>query len=94
MGRIIFGLVFAAMLLTTRSEASADAVSAQTCRSQLSSVGRVMFDATAPHVRADSKIADVMRRHIRPLVLSGRISPVDAQANAQSVGRCLLELQH
>jgi len=52
-----------------------------------------MYDLVAPHVRANSRLSDLMRKHVRSLVMSGRISLKEAQASGPAVGACLRQLQ-
>ena len=66
---------------------------AEACSAHLAPQGQLMFRAVAEHVKPDSDIRSLMREHVRPLVMSGRISREDAQNNAPSVGKCLLLLK-
>jgi hypothetical protein len=66
---------------------------ARACRATLSPVGQQMYDVTAPHVTASSNIADLMRTHVRGLVMSGQLNRADAQAAAPAVGECLRHLK-
>jgi hypothetical protein len=66
---------------------------AETCASQLSTTGQMMFHAVAPYVKPQSDIRELMRRNVKPLVLAGRISREDARNNAQPAGKCLLLLK-
>ncbi|MEY2758219.1 MAG: hypothetical protein RIR33_1997 [Pseudomonadota bacterium] len=69
--------------------AVADAEKANACRTKLTPIGQKMFDATSPHVTRSSQLPELLRTHVSSLVLSGKISRSDAEANAQSVGACL-----
>ncbi|MBU6407427.1 MAG: hypothetical protein KGS44_09890 [Alphaproteobacteria bacterium] len=82
-------LIAALTLACVPFSATADAGSANACRATLPEVGQKMFDAVAPHVRAGSDLAALMRTHVRPLVMGGAIARADAQANAHAVGACL-----
>jgi hypothetical protein len=87
-------LSFAALLvLSLTSTARAGEQEALACRAKLTPVGQQMYDAVAPHVRADSQLPDLMRAHVRGLVVSGRISRPDALSAAPAVGACLRQLQ-
>ena len=66
---------------------------AEACAARLAPQGQVMFRAVAEHVKPDSDIPALMRDHVRPLVMSGRLSRQDAQKAAPSVGRCLMLLK-
>jgi hypothetical protein len=92
-GRILV-LTFAVLLFASiPGSARAGEQEARACRTALKPVGQQMYDAVAPHVRADSKLRDLMRKHVKDLVLSGQISRADAQASAPAVGACLRQLQ-
>jgi len=69
--------------------AVADVEKANACRTRLTPIGQKMFDATSPHVTRSSQLPELLRTHVSSLVLSGKISRSDAEANAQSVGACL-----
>ena len=81
------------LLASLPSPASAGQKEALACRAALAPVGQQMYDAVAPHVRADSALRDLMRKHVKELVLGGQIARADAQANAPAVGACLRMLQ-
>jgi len=84
-----FVLVFALL----SSPAGASEGEARICRGKLTPVGQQMYDLVAPHVRANSRLSDLMRKHVRSLVMSGRISLKEAQASGPAVGACLRQLQ-
>ena len=48
-----------------------------------------MHQTVAPHVQADSDIEKLMRKHLRGLVMGGKLKLKTAEANGQAVGRCL-----
>ena len=52
-----------------------------------------MFRAVAGQVKGDSDIASLMRKTLRPMVMSGRLRRDEAEQNATSVGKCLLLLK-
>ncbi len=88
----VAGLVVLAMAAFSGS-ASANVGKANTCRENLTPIAQKMFDATAPHVKANSQVADLLREHVGGLVMSGKLTRADAQANAHPVGVCLKLLQ-
>ncbi|MFZ4071309.1 MAG: hypothetical protein ACOYJ6_14525 [Caulobacterales bacterium] len=91
--RILILTTAVLLLAVLPRPASAGEQEALACRAALKPVGQQMYDAVAPHVRADSKLRDLMRKHVKELVLGGRIARADAQANAPAVGACLRLLQ-
>ena len=60
------------------------------CAAALPKPGRLMFKTTAPHVKADSDIAMLMRAFITPLVMDGKVTRKEAMDNANAVGACLM----
>lgn len=52
-----------------------------------------MFRAVAGQVKGDSDIAALMRKTVRPMVMTGQIRRDEAEQNATSVGKCLLLLK-
>jgi hypothetical protein len=89
-------IVIAAAVLATTPLAGAVVaapIGAEACATHLAPPGRLMFQAVAEHVRANTDIPALMREYVRPLVMSGRISRDDAKQNAQPAGRCLLLLK-
>jgi hypothetical protein len=79
--------------VTLASPALAGPPEAEACRAGLSPEGQQMFDIVAPHVKAESKLDDLMRKHVRGMVMSGALSRTVAQANAPAVGKCLSHLK-
>lgn len=92
--RVCFVVIAVLVLTATPKVAFADADGARACRAKLTAVGKQMFDAVAPHVRGGADLPSLMRRHVRPLVMSGALSRSQAQANAPAVGVCLSLLQN
>ena len=85
-------IVIAATVLATTpltGAAIAAPTGAEACATHLAPPGRLMFQALAEHVKANTDIPALMREYIRPLVMGGRISRDDAKQNAQPVGKCL-----
>ena len=66
---------------------------AEACAARLTAPGQKMFRAVAGQVKGDSDIASLMRKTLRPMVMSGRLRRDEAEQNATSVGKCLLLLK-
>ena len=73
--------------------AVAGAREAEACAARLPEPGQKMFRAVAGQVKGDSDIASLMRKTLRPMVMSGRLRRDEAEQNATSVGKCLLLLK-
>jgi len=73
--------------------AFADEVKPDACAASLSSTGKTIFEAVAPSVEADTNLKELMKKKLRPLVMSGKLKRKDAKANAPLVGECLLLLK-
>lgn len=84
-----------ALLFSTLAVASLSATAAladpaaDRCAAGLSAEGKLMHRTVAPHVKPDSDIEQLMRSHLRGLVLGGKLTIKTAEANGQAVGRCL-----
>jgi hypothetical protein len=84
-----------AVMTVTLAAASLSAASAlanpaaDKCAAALSPEGKLMHQTVAPHVQADSDIEKLMRKHLRGLVMGGKLKLKTAEANGQAVGRCL-----
>lgn len=59
------------------------------CTEALSPEARLMYDAAAPHMKADSDIRDVLRTNTRLLVFGGKLTIGTAQANGPAAAKCL-----
>jgi hypothetical protein len=66
---------------------------AEACAARLPAPGQKMFRAVAGQVNGDSDIAALMRKTVRPMVMTGQIRRDEAEQNATSVGKCLLLLK-
>lgn len=66
---------------------------AEACAARLTAPGQKMFRAVAGQVKGDSDIAALMRKTVRPMVMTGQIRRDEAEQNATSVGKCLLLLK-
>jgi hypothetical protein len=63
------------------------------CAAKLSPVARQIYDVTAPAIRPDSVVKDVIVERVRPLVISGKFDRDTARANATPAGECLVLLK-
>ena len=75
------------------STAFADKVNSETCAASLTPTGKTIFEAVAPSVEADTNLKELMKKKVRPLVMSGKLKRKDAKANAPLAGECLLLLK-
>lgn len=75
------------------STAFADDVKSETCAASLSPTGKAIFEAVAPSVEADTNLKKLLKKKVRPLVMSGKLKRKDAKANASLAGECLLLLK-
>lgn len=82
-----------ALAVVLTGAAQAGPTEANTCAASLSKPGKLMFKTVAPHVKPDSNIEQLMRAHLRDLVITGKLDMADAQANGPAVGQCLALLK-
>ena len=75
------------------STAFADKVNSETCAASLTPTGKTIFEAVAPSVEADTNLKELMKKKVRPLVMSGKLKRKEAKANAPLAGECLLLLK-
>lgn len=80
-------LALALVLIATPALAR-DVKAANTCAAKLTPEGRQMFDATAPDVKPDSDMRELMRSKVIPLVMFGSLTREAAEANGQAAGTC------
>ena len=73
--------------------AFADTVNSETCSASLTPTGKTIFEAVARSVEADTNLKELMKKKVRPLVMSGKLKRKDAKANAPLAGECLLLLK-
>jgi hypothetical protein len=73
--------------------AFADEVKPDACAASLSPTGKTIFEAVAPSVEADTNLKELLKKKVRPLVMSGKLKRKDAKANAPLAGECLLLLK-
>ena len=60
------------------------------CAAALPKPGRLMYKATASHVKPNSDVPTLMRAFISPLGMEGKVTRKEAMDNANAVGACLL----
>jgi len=75
------------------STAFADKMNSETCAASLTPTGKTIFEAVAPSVEADTNLKKLLKKKVRPMVLSGKLKRKDAMANAPLAGECLLLLK-
>jgi len=73
--------------------AFADDVKSDACAASLSPTGKAIFEAVAPSVEAETNLKKLLKKKVRPLVMSGKLKRKDAMANASLAGECLLLLK-
>jgi hypothetical protein len=78
-------LIFA--LLATPALAR-DIKAANACAAKLTPEGKQMFEATAPEVKPDSDLRELMRSKVIPLVMFGSLTREAAEANGPAAGAC------
>lgn len=84
------GLLLAVLTGPAASAAEDPSTPSAQCAAALPKPGRLMFKATASHVKPDSDIAMLMRAFITPLVMDGKVTRKEAMDNANAVGACLM----
>ena len=78
-----------AALATAMPALAADAKASKACAATLSPEGKAMYAAAAPNVKTDSEMRDVIRSGAIGLVMTGKLSREQAQANGPAVAGCL-----
>ena len=73
--------------------AFADDAKSGACVASLTPTGKAIFEAVAPSVEADTNLKKLLKKKVRPLVMSGKLKRKDAKANASLAGECLLLLK-
>jgi len=71
------------------STAFADKLKSEICAVSLSPTGKTIYEAVAPSVEADSDIKALLKKKVRPLVMSGTLARKDVKQNVPMVGKCL-----
>ena len=80
-------------IVAISSTAFADKMNSETCAASLTPTGKIIFEAVAPSVEADTNLKKLVKETLRPLVLSGKLKRKDAKANVLLAGKCLHLLQ-
>ena len=75
------------------STAFAVEVNSETCAASLTPTGKAIYEAVAPSVEADTNLKKLLKKKVRPLVMSGNLKRKNAKANAPLAGKCLLLLK-
>jgi len=70
-----------------------DKMNPETCAASLSPTGKTIYDAVAPYVEAETNLKKLLKKKVRPLVISGKLKRKDAKENALLAGECLLLLK-
>lgn len=60
-----------------------------TCAMQLMPIAKDIYASVSPKVQKDSNLRKLMKKEIRPQVLSGRLSLKSARKNAEAASICL-----
>jgi len=69
--------------------AIADEVNSETCAAALSPTAKTIYEAVAPSVDADTNLKKLIKKTVRPMVMSGKMKRKQAKENAPSAGECL-----
>ena len=64
----------------------ADEVKPDACAASLTPTGKTIFEAVAPSVEADTNFRELLKKKVRPVVMSGKLKRKDAKANAPLAG--------
>lgn len=80
-------LLLVLLIAATPSLARNDKAAAA-CAAKLTPEGKQMFEATAPDVKPDSDLRELMRSKVIPLVMFGSLTREAAQANGPAAGAC------
>ena len=86
--------VFVTAVVTAMSSpAFADKQNSENCAAELSQTGKTIYEAVAPSVEAETNLKELLKKKVRPLVMSGKLKRKEAKANAPLAGECLLLLK-
>jgi len=72
----------------------ARAAAASLCAADLAPKALNIFDAVSPKVDPDSNLRKLVKKHVRPKVISGKLSIKSARKNAEAASVCLRILKH
>lgn len=87
MARAMKYLLLAAALVATPALARNEKAAAA-CAAKLSPEGKAMYAATAPEVKPDSDLRELMRSKVIPMVMFGSLTREAAEANGPAAGAC------
>lgn len=92
--KILYKTIFLSLSITVMSDvAFADAMNSKICAASLTPTGKAIYEAVAPSVEADTNLKKLLKKKVRPLVMSGKLKRKNAKANAPLAGECLLLLK-
>lgn len=77
-----------ALALTAAPAVARDEKKAAACAAKLTPEGKEMYNATAPEVKPDSDLRELMRSKVIPLVMFGSLTREAAEANGPAAGAC------
>ncbi len=77
------------LLAAIPAAASANPASAAACAATLPGEASVIYQATAPDIRPDSNIRDILVKKVRAMVISGQVPRATARSSAVAAGECL-----
>jgi hypothetical protein len=81
-------LLLAVAVLAATPALARDEKAAAACAAKLTPEGKEMYNATAPDVKPDSDLRELMRSKAIPLVMFGTLTREAAQANGPAAGAC------
>ncbi len=73
--------------------AAADVAAGNACAAHLSPLALEIYRATAPALRTDTVIRELLSAKVRPMVMSGQVAPGPAREAARAAGHCLSALR-
>ena len=82
-----------ALLALAATPAIADPAAGAACAANLGPAASTIYQAAAPDLHADTKLPDLLREKVRPMVISGKIDQSTARPAAQSAAACLMALR-
>ena len=89
MGHAMKHLALAASLALAATPALArNEKAAAACAAKLTPEGNAMYAATAPEVKPDSDLRELMRSKAIPMVMFGSLTREAAEANGPAAGAC------
>jgi hypothetical protein len=83
----IFPLIF------TTAASHADEAAGAACAKGLSPAALELYEAVKPEVTAKSDLRELLRSHLRPMVIAGKLTREEAQPLAEAAGACLQDLR-